>query len=38
MTAELRQLLKTRYQLRVVARRTAFATTAGSQALFERVD
>ena len=37
MTAELQQLLKTRYKLRVVARRTAFAT-GGSQALFERVD
>jgi hypothetical protein len=37
LTAELQQLLKTRYKLRVVARKTAFAT-GGSQALFERVD
>ena len=37
MSAELQQLLTTRYKLRVMAKRTAFAT-GGSQALFERVD
>jgi len=37
MTAELQQLIRTRYKLRVMAKRTAFASF-GSQALFERVD
>lgn len=37
MSAELQHLLTTRYKLRVMAKRTAFAN-GGSQALFERVD
>jgi hypothetical protein len=37
MSGELQHLLGTHYKLRVMAKRTAFAT-AGSQALFERAD
>jgi hypothetical protein len=37
MTVELQKLLTDRYKLRVMAKRTAFAT-GGSQALFERID
>ena len=37
MSSELQNLLTTRYKLRVMAKRTAFATD-GSQALFERID